>query len=113
MAGGRWCDDRRFSSFAPAAPGVVIGTYVSRVAEIYLGLLFLSHRLDFRIFLLEPLLPQSLVAFDRTAQWLLAGDAELRQETPHCIGAQFYAELVLDELGHHLAGPQRKHELQL
>src|SRR5271157_1047432 len=88
-------------------------TYVSSVAEIYLGPFFPSHRLDFRIFFLEPLLHQSLVAFDRTVQWLLAGDAELRQQTPYRIGAQCYAELVLDELGHHLAGPQRKHELQL
>src|SRR5271166_1613050 len=33
-------------------------------------------------------------------------------QTPYRIGAQCYAELVLDELGHRLAGPQRKHELQ-
>jgi len=50
---------------------------------------------------------QGFVAFERAMQWLLAGDAELRQKTPHRIGTQFYAELVLNELGHHLAGPQR------
>jgi hypothetical protein len=84
MWGARCCDDRRFSSFTPAVPRVVIGTYVSRIAEIYLGLFFM-HYLDFRIILLEPPLHQSLVAFDRTAQWLLAGDTELRQLTPHQI----------------------------
>jgi hypothetical protein len=57
--------------------------------------------------LFKPMPHQGFVAFERAVQWLLAGDAELRQKTPHRIGAQFYAELVLNELGHHLAGPQR------
>ena len=92
---------------------MVIGTDVGGIAEIDAGPFFLGHGLDFWVFLLEPLLHQSLVAFERAMQWLLAGDAELRQETPHGIGAQLYAKLVLDEFGHHLAGPQCEFELQL
>ncbi|HTR14588.1 MAG TPA: hypothetical protein VMI72_15390, partial [Roseiarcus sp.] len=46
VAGAGCFDDRRFSSSAPCAARVMIGTYVSSVAEIYLGPLFPSHRLD-------------------------------------------------------------------
>ena len=113
MASARCLHNRRFSSLAPCVPRVVIGTHVSGVAEIYLGSFFQSHRLDLRVFLFKPLLHQRFVAFDRTRQRLLAGGAELRQKTTHRVGAQFYVELVLDEFGHHLAGPQRKLELQL
>ena len=33
----------------------------------------------------------------------LTKDNEVRQETAYRIGAQFYAELILDKLGHHLS----------
>jgi hypothetical protein len=57
------------------------GSDLRGVAEIYLRTLFLSHFFDFRIIHLP--LFQSLVAFERTLQWRLSGDAELRQQTPH------------------------------
>src|SRR6202023_798793 len=44
---------------------------------------------------------------------LLAGDAELSQQSTNRIGAQRDGELILDQFGHHLARPQRKRKLQL
>ena len=82
----------------PMCARVVIGTYVSSIAEIDVGAFSLSHRLDFRVFLLEPLLHQSLVAFDRTLQRLLAGDAKLRQETPTELALNFMPNLSLMSL---------------
>ncbi len=58
---------------APVATttGVMIGSDVRGVAEIYPGPLFFRHFLDSRIILLVPLLDQSLVAFERALQWCL------------------------------------------
>ena len=46
--------------------GVMVGADVSRVAEIDVSPLFPGHRLDFRVFLLEPPPHQRLIAFDRS-----------------------------------------------
>ena len=72
-----------------------------------------DHRQDhntLRVLLLEPLLDQSLVAFLRAVQRLLASDPELRQQATDGIGAQRHAKLVLDQLGDHVTRPQRKRE---
>ena len=83
------------------------------IRKIDIGFLLLRQGFDLRIVILQPLPHERLVALDCSVQRLLAGDAELRQETAYRIGAQFYAELILDKLGHHLAGPQRKFKFQL
>ena len=49
-------------------------------AEIDVHPLFFGHRLDLRVFFLEPLPNQRLIAFDRAMQWLLTSDADLRQQ---------------------------------
>src|ERR1700730_650735 len=57
------------SPFAPPCPPrVMIGADVRRVAEIDVRPLFFGHRLDLRVFFLEPLPNQRLIAFDRAMQ---------------------------------------------
>ncbi|MDQ6702231.1 MAG: hypothetical protein M3Z96_03505 [Pseudomonadota bacterium] len=51
---------------------------------------------------------QRLVARQGTMQRLLAGDAKLRQKPSNRNAAQHDLEFVLDQLGDHLAGPQRE-----
>src|SRR3984893_16238995 len=63
------------SPFAPHVRPAWIGADVRRVAEIDVRPLFFGHRLDLRVFFLEPLPNQRLVAFDRAMQWLLTSDA--------------------------------------
>src|SRR6266700_4615923 len=104
-------DDRRFALLAPTAPRVMIRAHVGSIAKEDLRFFPLRKGLDPWIFLVEPLLYQSLVALLRTIQRLLAGDAELRQQPANRIGAQHDAELVLDQLGHHVARPQRELKL--
>ena len=68
----------RFAPLAPRAPGVMIRAHMSSIAEENLGFGALRKGFDLRVFLLEPLLYQSLVALLRAVQRLLAGDAQLR-----------------------------------
>src|SRR5208283_4853997 len=98
MAGARRFDNGRFAPLAPGAPGVMIRAHMSGIAEENLGFAALRKGFDLRVLLLEPLLHQSLVALLRAVQRLLTGDAELRQQPTNRIGAQRYAELVLDQL---------------
>ena len=67
MASARRLDDGRVAFRPPCAPRVMVGADVSRVAEIDVSPLFPGHRLDFRVFLLEPLPHQRLIAFDRSS----------------------------------------------
>ena len=91
----------------------MIGTHVRRVAKINVSADFPRHGLDARIFLLQPLLNESFVALFRAMKRLLTSDPKLREKPAHRHGAQLYTELVLDQLSHHLARPQREHEFQL
>ena len=59
---------------------MMIRAHMRRVAEINVGFFSLREHSDLRVFLLEPLLHQRIVPFQRTMQRLLAGDAELRQK---------------------------------
>jgi hypothetical protein len=113
MAGACRLDDGRIAFRPPCAPRVVIGADVRRVAEINVRPFFLSQRLDFGAFFLEPLPNQGLIAFDRAMQWLLAGDADLRQQPADGIGGQRDVEFPLDQRRHHLARPQRERKMQL
>src|SRR6266404_1229160 len=113
MACARGFDDRGLALLAPGTPRVMIRAHVSSIAKENLRFFPLRLGLDPRIFLLEPLLYQSLVALLRTVQRLLAGDPELRQKPANRIATQTDAKLVLDQLGHHVARPQRERKLQL
>src|SRR5260370_22829563 len=113
MAGCRGLDEGRFALLAPSAPRMMIGAHVGGIAKEDLGFFALRQGFDPRVFLLEPLLYQSLVAFLRAVQGLLASDAELRQQSTNRIGTQHNTKLVLDQLCHHRARPQRDGELQL
>jgi hypothetical protein len=73
-------DHRGLSLPAPGATRMMIRAHVRGVAEVDIGLFPLRHRPDLRVFLLEPLLHQRLVAFQRAMQRLLASDAQLRQK---------------------------------
>src|SRR6202007_1088223 len=103
----------RFTLLAPSTPRMMIGAHVGGIAKEDLGFFALRQGLDPRVFLLEPLSYQGLVAFLRAVQGLLAGDAELRQQPTNRIGTQHDTKLVLDQLCHHIARPQRERELQL
>src|SRR5258708_28959821 len=92
---------------------MMIRAHVRGVAEVDLSLFPLRQSFDPREFLLEPLLHQSFVPFQRTMQRLLAGDAELRQKPPDRNQAQRDIEFIFDQRRHHLARPQRKCELEL
>ena len=92
---------------------MMIRAHMRGVAEVNLGVFPLRQRSDPRIFPLQPLLHQRFVAFQRALQRLLAGDAELRQKPSHRDQAQRDVELLLDQSGHHLAGPQCEWELEL
>src|ERR1700757_2554327 len=113
MARTRSFDDGRFTLLAPSTPRMMIGAHVGGIAKEDLGFFALRQGLDPRVFLLEPLSYQGLVAFLRAVQGLLAGDAELRQQPTNRIGTQHDTKLVLDQLCHHIARPQRERELQL
>src|SRR5665811_1006722 len=102
-----------FAFFTPGAPGVVIGTHVGGIAKIDVSPLFFRYCLEFRIFLFKPLLHQRFVTFPCPVQRLLTSDAELSQKPSHGRGAQNHMELILDQLRHHRARPQRKLEFQL
>src|ERR1700692_1277530 len=106
-------DDGRFALLAPTTPGVMIRAHVGSIAEEDLRFFPLRKGFDLRVFLLEPLLDQGLVALLRAVQRLLASDAKLRQQSTNRIGAQRDAKLIQDQLGHHVARPQSKRKLQL
>src|SRR6202171_39100 len=80
MASARRLADGRVGLRPPGPPRVMIGADVRRGAEIDVRPLFFGHRLDLRVFFLEPLPNQRLIAFDRAMQWLLTSDADLRQQ---------------------------------
>src|SRR6202166_622159 len=113
MACARGFDDGRFALLTPSAPRVMIRAHMSGIAKEDLSLFTLCKGPDLRVFLLEPLLYQSLVALLRTVQRLLASDAELRQQSTNRISTQRYVKFVLDQLRHHVTRPQRERELQL
>src|SRR5271154_2706414 len=113
MASPRGFDNRRFAPLAPGAPGVMIRAHMSRIAEENLRFFPLRNGFDLRVFLLEPLPHQSLVAFLRSVQRLLAGGAELRQQPPDRIRAQRNATLGFDQRRYHFACPQREREFKL
>src|SRR3984893_2259935 len=113
MARAGGFDDRRFALLAPTTPGVMIRAHVGSIAKENLRFFPLRKRFDLRVFLLEPLLDQGLVALLRAVQRLLASDAELRQQSTNRIGAQRDAQLIQDQLGDHVARPQRERKLQL
>src|SRR5258707_2281535 len=98
---------------APGATRMMIRAHVRGVAEVNLSLFPLRQSFDPWEFLLEPLLHQSFVPFQRTMQRLLAGDAELSQKPPDRHQAQRDIEFIFDQRCHHLARPQRKCELEL
>jgi hypothetical protein len=66
----------------------MIGAHVGGIAKEDLRFFQLREGFDLRVFLLEPLLDQGLVALLRAVQRLLASDAELRQQSSNRIGAQ-------------------------
>lgn len=113
MPRARGFNNGRFTFFTPGAPGMVIGTHVGGIAKIDVSPLFFRHCLEFRIFLFKPLLHKGLVTFPCPVQRLLTSDAELSQKPSHGRGAQNHMELILDQLRHHRARPQRKLEFQL
>src|SRR6516164_3912168 len=92
---------------------MVIRAHMRGVAEVDLSLFPLRQSLDPRECLLEPLLHQRLVPFQRTMQRPLAGDAELSEQSPDRDQAQRDIEFIVDQCRHHLARPQRKGELEL
>ncbi len=83
------------------------------VTKIDFGFRLLRQGLDLRVFFLQPLLDQGLVALQGVMQRLLAGDAELGQKPPHRNKAQGNLEFVPDQFGDHLAASQRESELHL
>ena len=83
MAGASGRNHWSLASLAPAAPRVMIGTNMRRVAKIDVGSLRLGHLPDLRVGRLEPLAHQRLIPLDRPVQWLLRGNAELGQQPPH------------------------------
>src|ERR1700683_2805894 len=113
MACASGYDDRRFALLAPTPPRVMIRAHVGSIPKEDVRFFPRVKGFDLRLFLLEPLLYQSLVALLRTVQRLLASNAELRQQPANRIGAQHYAKLVLDQFGHHFARPQRELKFQL
>ena len=62
---------------------------------------------DFRVFLLEPLLHQSLVTLLRPVQGFWQVMPSCASSRPTELALQDNAKLVLDQLGHHVARPQR------
>src|SRR3984893_17675633 len=91
----------------------MIRAHMRGVTEVDCGLLPLRQSSDPRIILLQPLLHQRLVPFQRAMQRLLAGDAELRQQPSDRDHAQWDVEFLLDQCRHHLARPQCKCEFEL
>src|SRR6476646_6383759 len=87
-------DDRCFALLAPTTPCVMIRAHVGGIAKEDLRFFPLRKGFDLRVFLLEPLLDQGLVALLRAVQRLLASDAELRQQSTDRIGTQRYAKLI-------------------
>src|SRR5271169_3103540 len=63
-------DDRRFALLAPTTPGVMIRAHVGGIAKENLRFFPLRKGFDLRVFLLEPLLDQGLVALLRAVQGL-------------------------------------------
>src|SRR5712671_4104424 len=92
---------------------MMIRAHVRGVGEVDIGFFPMRQSLDPREFLLEPLLHQRLVPFQRTMQRLLASDAELGQKPSDRDQAQRDIEFILDQRRHHLTRPQRKCELEL
>src|ERR1700720_1165041 len=65
-------DDRRFALLAPTTPCVMIRAHVGGIAKEDLRFFPLRKGVDLRVFLLEPLLDQGIVALLRAVQRLLA-----------------------------------------
>src|SRR5579863_1944065 len=106
-------DNRGLSLLAPGAPRVMIGTDMSGITEIYVSSLRLGLSPDLRVLRLQPFLYQRLIALHRLVQRLLRGDSKLRQQAAHRVPRQTDAILFLDQLRHHLPGPQRELKFEL
>src|SRR5260221_14526831 len=76
---------------------MMIRAHMRGIAEVDLSLFPLRQSFDPREFLLEPLLHQSFVPFQRTMQSLLASDAELSQKPPDRDQAQQDIEFIFDQ----------------
>src|SRR5215472_4593724 len=76
---------------------MMIRAHMRGIAEVDLSLFPLRQSFDPRKFLLEPLLHQRLVLFQRTMQRLLAGDAELSEKSPDRNYAQRDIEFIFDQ----------------
>src|SRR5258707_5338155 len=92
---------------------MMIRAHMRGVGEVDIGFFPMRQSLDPREFLLEPLLHQRLVPFQRTMQRLLASDAKLSQTPCDRDQAQRDVEFSFDQRRHHLTRPQRKCELEL
>src|SRR6266849_935224 len=92
---------------------MMIRAHMRGVAEVDIGFFPMRQSFDPREFLLEPLLHQRLVPFQRTMQRLLASDAQLGQKPSDRDQAQRDLEFIFDQRRHHLTRPQRKCELEL
>jgi hypothetical protein len=62
---------------------MMIRAHMRCVSEMDVGFFSTRKGFDLRVFLLEPLLHQRLVAFQRMMQRVLTADAELRQKPPN------------------------------
>jgi len=87
-------DDWRFALLTPTPPRVMIRAHMGGIAKENLRVFPLRKGFDLRVFLLEPLLDQGIVALLRAVQRLLASDTELRQQSTNRIGAQRDAKLT-------------------
>src|SRR5260370_42081533 len=92
---------------------MMIRAHMRGVGEVDIGFFPMRQSLDLREFLLEPLMHQSFVPFQRTMQRLLEGDAELSEKAPDRNQAQQDIEFIFDQRRRHLTRPQRKCELEL
>src|ERR1700680_3879844 len=113
VTGSSASDDRGLTLLAPGSTGVMVRAHVRGIPEVNLGFFSLRKGLDPRIFLLQPLLHQRFVSLQGTVQWLLAGDAQVRQKSPNRRGAQSNIEFAFNDHGDHLARPQRVFKLHL
>ena len=113
MARPRSFYDGRFTFLAPSTARMMIGAHMGGISKEDISSFTLRQGSNPRIFPLEPLLCQSLVALLRAMQRLLASDTKLRQQSTNRIGTQHDIKLILDQFCHHFARPQREIELQL
>ena len=104
---------RRFPSCRPCSTRMMIGTDPRLISKEDHSLLFTGQTLNPGILLLQPLLDFLRLLLVRSPDRTLRSQSQLPQQTADRGLTQLDTKPLINDLSHHLRGPERKGKLQL